>query len=159
MARREFMITIGLFLISLFFLIMLPFQVVSTPISRKSDFITITPATFPTMMAVLLVILTGYYLFSLWKRRKQIKVEENDKEEEDSTNIKTVLLAGIILFVYTALLDVLGYWMASILLCSGLSYVYKGRWYEVLIAGSILPTVFYLLFKLLYVPLPTGIWF
>ena len=162
MERKECKIIMGLGIISIFFLIMLPFQVdFSAQTSRVGKYITMTPGTFPAITIIMLVIFTVLYLyFNCWRKnwgKKETVAEE--KKAEDPTNIKFTLINVAILLIYTALLNVIGFLIATILLCSVLSYHYKGRWYEVLVAGVILPVVFYYLFKLLYVPLPTGIWF
>lgn len=156
MLRREFIYGCIILLFSIIVLILIPFQISNMAHAGKGQYITVTPATFPLLTTILILVLSVIFLLGLYKKKKA-GVSEGANEVEKMQILPVIIIVCSAL-LYTFLLNILGFLIDSILFCTFVTLYYRGRLWQVLISGIIAPVTIYYLFRLLYVPLPKGFW-
>ena len=152
MQTMEKRVTWGILLVSILILLLLPSQVKIMSYGRPGD-LAISSATFPIMTAVIMAVLSIFYLIMLNKEKKA-----QEAEEEEKPAFIPVIGTVVVLLIYTYLLDKLGFILDTILLCTLLTIYFKARPWQILVAGISVPLIINFLFKLMYVNLPKGFW-
>jgi len=110
------------------------------------------PRAWPLILLALLGLSALALLFS-----KQDAVRE-EKTAKDHYLSAKVALCVVLLLIYAALFETLGFIPSAMLLGMGLARLYDGRWWVSVVSGLILGIGLYLLFdKALDVPLPLGV--
>lgn len=141
-------------MVTMFYLI--PNQIM-VPSTVKAFYM--SPAFFPRMLTVILAVLALTLVF--WPRfSEQGKGEEKDEETETKIDYKKVIICSLILFIYAfALIHLLGFITATIMVLAVLMLYAGNRNYRSIILVSILTPLILVLFfsKFVYVPFPTGI--
>ena len=120
----------------------------------------LSPAFFPEMAFILLIILSVIlFISSLVRRREQDNAEMTEKL--DRTQIRQVGLIMLIMVVYIHLINFLGYYISSLSTIVTVMLLLKVKgWYKILlISMALMVTVFLFFEKGLRILLPRGFLF
>lgn len=153
------LIALTLFLFSIFFYFYIPTQVVSI---RRVE-LYLTPIFYPNLLVILLGVLSFLYLLSSIFLRE----DETIKIEKEKLEIKALLkrfftsrllYTLIIFYLYTYLLDLGGFFIATPIVVGALMFHMGNRNYKKMVVIMIvLPIIIYLIFEvLLNIYLPRG---
>lgn len=111
-----------------------------------------SPTLFPRIISSGLFILSALLVFQSRKR----KGKEREMEEKVSFPWKRFILMILIGFLYTRLLEVASYILATPFLIAGLMIIfYEKRWFWIIVVSLSITFLLYFLFRIIFkVPLP-----
>lgn len=110
------------------------------------------PKAFPLLLLLLIAAGAVQLLF------KPAAGAHGEEPPMDSAVMVKVAICLVMMALYAALFETLGFLLSSVLFGIGMGRLYDGRWRQSLISGTLLAIGLYLLFdKALDVPLPLGI--
>lgn len=112
------------------------------------------PAYYPTLLMVLLVIMSIILMINTVMKKEKIAFSIN------APAVINVLKVFAILIVYVVAINYIGFLVGSILFVPGCVLMFRGSWKLALFGGIPMAVIVYFAFTLLLkVPLPTGILF
>lgn len=111
------------------------------------------PRAYPLLLLILLGLGAVYLLV-----KPASNTAHSDEPPLDKHVIRKVVGCVVILTIYAALFEPLGFVLASLIFGIAMARLYEGTWVASVISGVVLAIGLYLLFdKVLDVPLPLGI--
>lgn len=111
------------------------------------------PRAYPLLLLILMALGAVYLLV-----KPSSTTSHSDEPPLDKHVIRKVVGCVVILTVYAALFEPLGFVPASLIFGIAMARLYEGTWIASVISGVVLAAGLYLLFdKVLDVPLPLGI--
>ncbi len=113
------------------------------------------PEFMPQVLAIVLVILSGILFFTTVRKA----TEAGEKLMPSREGIYRIAVIIGALFLYTYLIEVIGYGATTFIYCLGmLLALWKARWYFSVVVAAVLTGTFYWAFVILLdVPVPTGV--
>jgi hypothetical protein len=152
MYKRELLPSMSMFGISLAITVLTYLTVDATKIGVLGD-ITVTPRTFPLLAGIIMLGASAAYLFFevTGKSRRSIQ------GEAQAMDLKTILPVVIATIIYSVVLSRLGYVLSTVLITLFLAILFRAKLWQILIVSVLLPPLIYIVFKQIYVPLPSGI--
>ncbi len=137
------------------FLIILSFFLYGMTIDFPSGKLSKTagPAAMPRLW------IYGLIIFNVWLLIKNISLKNRPRKEDSVNKLQAVGLAGL-MFAYIIVIQYLGYYISTFLFLTGGSYLldYRKTWLILLNSVGFTVLSYFIFYKILQVPLPTGLW-
>jgi uncharacterized protein YqhQ len=164
--KFELFTTITITLICVWLWISIPNQIKDVELTKPDYIIKVTSRSFPKLAIILIflssVIETIRLVFSNKNTKEIIQSKELNNQvntkKQIYTEIHSFLVIILSLLFFTFILPKFGFLISGFLLCSWLTYYFKGTIFQSILVGIIVPFVLYYIFKFqFFVALPRGI--
>jgi len=143
--------------------ILVPYQIEEVELTKPGYALKVTSQSFPRLAIGIFFISSIVESMTLLYRIIKNKVLPIAKAKPSRCTPKhnknyNPLIVIVSLLAFVVLLPKIGFLVSGFLLCGGLTWHFKGNFWEVALVVFVVPLVTYYLFKhIFYVPLPQGI--
>lgn len=149
MKKNNIVLSVFFFFVGVLVYVIIPSQIPNLGVVKSGSF---TPASFPRLLAILMIVFSlGLLLQSVLEKKQEENTEKIDWKDE-----KKVLVIFLMILAYVFLLEIIGFILASIIFGTAFLFFQKVRkWHYYIILYLMVIFVYFSFSKLLFVYLPS----